>query len=339
MPPKVTKYVDETLQNVTYDSPEHVLLRTENFFSHTNAERAINAQARKAMSQPDSSIARQSTQVAHLIRGIWAKADLDPSIREQLNQEILDRNNVPENSLSKGVSIFEKDLNAMFVRAEEGPLTFKQSQFGIEVAYVLRALSKELKPHSNLLSMLYDYSSRVNVPPSRAGTHHFKDEHGVNLSKDLGSKVRDELGLPVMLGTSGSGSNAASAARFASDYHGVSLWADGLTEEQGRMALIDAVFHFMREQVVPVAMKPEYDAMRIRNGAKPKTVDPFMVFTHTYPEVSSAVEMTLNEENKKDELAMRRSSERARQRLNLLHDDMRRGADSAAQSSSLTSFE
>lgn len=268
------------------------------------------------MSQPDSPVARQSAHLAHLVRGIWAKAELDPAVREQLSKEILEQIHASEKMLTQGKRIFKKDLNAMFSRAEEGPLTFEQSQFGVEVSFVLRGL-KSLKHHSDLLSMLHKHAKSTRVSCDYAGTNHFKDEHGRNLSKDLGSRIRDELGLPVMLGTSGSGSDVASVAEFAGNYHGISLWADGLTEEQGRMALIDAAFHFMREQVSPIAGKPEYDAMRVRNGAEPKTVDPFMVFTHSYPEVSSAIEMTLNKENTKDELAMRRSSERARQRLNL----------------------
>ena len=319
--PVVTKFIEETLQNATYNSLEHLQLRAKNFLNHIKAERAINLEARNAMRQPDSPVARQSAHLTHLVRGIWSKAELDPEVREQLNKEILDRKNISADQIvKKSIRISKTDLNAMFARAEEGPLTLEQSQFGVEVSFVLSRIAKELKSHSNLLSMLDKYSSSVAFYADRAGTHHLKDAHGVNLSSDLGSKIRDELGLPVMLGTSGAGSDTAAAAKFVSNHQGMPLWADGLTEEQGRRALIDAVFHHLREQVAPIAIKPAYDVMRVRNGAEPKTVDPFMMFIHTYPEVSSVVEMTLNEENGKDEPAMRRSSERVQQRLNLFGD-------------------
>jgi hypothetical protein len=331
-PPFVTEFIEKTLQNATYDSPEHLQLRAENFFRYIEAERAINLEAGNAMRQPDSPVARQSAHLTHLVRGIWSKAELDPEIREQLHKEILDRKNISADQIvKKSIRIFKTGLNAMFARAEEGPLTLEQSQFGVEVSFVLGRIAKELKSHSNLLSMLDKYSSSVAFYADRAGTHHLKDAHGVNLSSDLGSKIRDELGLPVMLGTSGSGSDTAATAKFASNHQGVPLWADGLTEDQGKRALIDAVFHHLREQIAPIAVKPAYDAMRVRNGAETKTVDPFMMFIHSYPEVSSGVEMTLNEENGKDEPAMRRSSKRVQERLNLFRNAKIKMGESSAQ--------
>ena len=78
----------------------------------------------------------------------------------------------------------------------------------------------------------------------------------------------------------------------------------------------------MREQVTPIAMKGAYNKLRTRSGAEPKNVDPFMVFAHNYPEVSSAIEMNLNEKNSKDENAMRRASTKALERLLKVQDEL-----------------
>lgn len=144
----------------------------------------------------------------------------------------------------------------------------------------------------------------------------------MSLKQDLGSQIRDELGLPVMLGTSGSSSDIAMALKFASAEQEASMWPAGLTEEEGRQALIDATHHYMREQVTPIAMKGAYNKLRTRSGAEPKNVDPFMVFAHNYPEVSSAIEMNLNEKNSKDENAMRRASTKALERLLKVQDEL-----------------
>lgn len=93
------------------------------------------------------------------------------------------------------------------------------------------------------------------------------------------------------------------------------MWPAELTEEEGRQTLIDAVHHYMREQVTPISAKGAYNKLRTRSGAEPKDVEPVMVFTHNYPEVTSAIEMTINEENSKDENALRRTSMQALERL------------------------
>ena len=329
-PSEVAEFIEETLQNGRYESREHLQLREKNFHRHIDAERAINAKTRKEIIQPESSIAKQSAHMAHVIRGLWAKAEFTPKVREQLGKDIEQSDASKRELIDKSAHLFEgaKDVHRLFARAEEGPLTFEQSKYGVEAAYALRAViggkktgSSEVISHSELFSQFNDYAARNWVSPDRAGTHHLK-EGGVSLKQDLGSQIRDELGLPVMLGTSGSSSDIAMALKFASAKQGVSMWPSDLTEEEGRQALIDATHHYMREQVTPIAMKGAYNKLRTRLGAEPKTVDPFMVFSHSYPEISSAIEMTLNEENGKDEKAMRGASTKALERLLKIQDEL-----------------
>jgi len=331
--PVVAKFIEQTLQNVRYDSPDHLQLRAENFFKYLDAERAINAQAREAMARPESPIAKQNAHLSHLLRGLWAKAEFTPEVRGQLVKDINQSDVADRVLVNKLALIFEgaKDLHSMFACAEEGPLTFEQSKFGIEAAFLLmEVIGEELMPHSDLFSRFYDHVNKNRVAANRAGTLHFKDE-GVSLTQDLGSQVRDELGLPVMLGTSGSSSNITLAAKFASDQQEVSMWPSDLTEEQGKQALLDATFHYMREQVVPISAKGAYDELRTRLGAEPKTVDPFMMFSHSYPEISSAIEMTLNGESGKDADAMRRAAMQALERLLKIEEKLKEKTRQAAR--------
>jgi|GEM_PF-3355381 len=322
MPPVVAKFIEQTLQNGRYESPEHLQLRAENFFRHIDAERAINTKTREAMTRPESPIAKQSAHMAHLLRGLWSKAEFTPGVREQIAKDIKQNDASKRELVDKSAHLFEgaKDVHAMFARAEQGPLTLEQSKYGVEAAYALRAViggkkteSSKIISHSGLFSQFNEYAAKNWVSAARIG-HHLR-EGGVSLEKDEGSQLRDELGLPVMLGTSGSSSDIALAMKFASAEQGASMWPADLTEEEGRQALIDATHHYMREQVTPFSMKGAYDKLRTRLGAEPKAVDPFMVFSHNYPEVSSAIEMTLNGESGKDEGAMRRASMQARERL------------------------
>jgi hypothetical protein len=71
------------------------------------------------------------------------------------------------------------------------------------------------------------------------------------------------------------------------------------------------VFHLMRNQVTDNA-QGFYDKMRNElHGLPPKQVDPALIFSHSYPEVVTGVEMTLNNENPTDRQAMIRSTQLA----------------------------
>lgn len=343
-PPVVAKFIEQTLQNGAYDSPEHLRLRAENFFEHMDAERAINEKTREAMKQPESPIARQSAHMAHLLRGLWAKAEFTAEVREQLGKDFEQSDASKRELIDKSAHLFgpAKDVHAMFARAEQGPLTFEQSKYGVETAYALRAViggkktdNSKITSHSKLFSEFNDYATENWVSPDRAGTHHLK-EGGVSLKQDLGSQIRDKLGLPVMLGTSGSSSDITMAIKFASAKQKASMWPSDLTEEEGKQALIDATHHYMREQVTPISMKGAYNKLRIRLGAEPKDVEPFMVFSHNYAEVSSAIEMTLNREGEEkneamEREAMERVSIQARDRLRNVKDELDRKRDGGGQ--------
>lgn len=168
-PPVVAQFIEQTLQNGRYDSLEHLQLRAENFFRHLDAEHAINAKTREDMTRPESPVARQSAHMAHLLRGLWSKAEFTPAIREQLVQDFEQSDRLKRELIDKSAHLFEgaKDVHGMFARAEEGPLTFEQSKYGVEAAYALRAViggkktgSSKVVSHSGLFSQFNDYAAR-----------------------------------------------------------------------------------------------------------------------------------------------------------------------------------
>lgn len=314
--PLLRRFVEETLQNCNYDSHELLKVRAENFFKYIKSEEAINLAAKNDMNNVESPVARQSAHMAHLIRGVWTIAQLEPHIREQLRKEIIGQDSGVENKLLDGKEkIFEaaKELYAMIINKEEGPLTREQSQYGAELAASSVDLAEKLKPYSETFSNLDKYAATNKVRSNRLGSA--RAPHGMDLSKDLASKIRDEMGLPVMLGTSGTASEITSAVKFSASTQNVPMWASGLKKEQGKNALIDAVHYFMRDQVAPIAMQLLYNKIRVQYGAEPKTADLSKTFVHSYPEISTAIDMTVASKKQDDKAAIVKSSKRALQRL------------------------
>ena len=82
------------------------------------------------------------------------------------------------------------------------------------------------------------------------------------------------------------------------------MWPSGMDENNGRAAMMGLVFHLMRNQVTDNA-QGFYDKMRSDlHGLSAKRVEPALIFSHSFPEVVSGVEMTLNDEKPTDRQAM-----------------------------------
>ncbi|MBR7964595.1 hypothetical protein [Burkholderia latens] len=292
------RYVEETLQNINYESLEHLTNRATNYFYHLESEKAIISDAREAVRDSNSALFRQSAHVAHLVRGLWSLVKLDEATRIKLGNELLARKSGPEGCLPTSVFdlLFEgaKELHAMIARREQGPLTLEQSQYGVELASGLTSIARRFRPPADLFDRVEQDMVLHRVSSNRGGTNHFQSTHGTDLSMDEGSMLRDRLGVSVMLGNSGTSADIALVTKLAATEMNQSMWAEGLSDEQGRLALIDALMYFMREQVVPISSQSAYDSTRARLGADPKNVDSFNVFSHSYSEISTAVHLALD---------------------------------------------
>ncbi len=313
----VNAFVKDTLQNSNYENKGNLERRAKNFFKHIESEMAIGMGVEKDLQRDDSPASQLSSHMAHLVRGLWGHSKNDPAFREQLHKELLAPSNDPGNVLLAGegrggLYLGMKNLHAMLVRREQGPLTREAAQQGAEIAFGIKAIAEALKEHDPMLSGVEAYTLQHRVGSNRVvegvKTHHFTSLNGTDLRNDLGTKVRDELGVPVMLGTSGGASDVASTIRHAAQSQRQSMWPSGMDEKSGREAMMGLVFHLMRNQVTDNA-QGFYDKMRDElHGLPPKKVDPALIFSHSYPEVVTGVEMTLNNEKPTDRPAMIRST-------------------------------
>ncbi|MGY2270219.1 MULTISPECIES: hypothetical protein [Pseudomonas] len=317
----VNAFVKDTLQNSNYENKGSLERRAKNFFRHIESEMAIGLGVEKDLQRDDSPVSQLSSHMAHLVRGLWTHSKSDPSFRDALHKELLAPSNDPGNVLlagegKGGLYLGMKNLHAMLVRGEQGPLTRDAAQQGAEMAFGIKAIAEALKEHDPMLSGVEAYTFQHRVGSNRVvegvKTHHFTSLHGTDLRNDLGTKVRDELGVPVMLGTSGGASDVASTIRHAAQSQNQSMWPSGMDEKNGREAMMGLVFHLMRNQVTDNA-QGFYDKMRDElHGLPPKKVDPALIFSHSYPEVVTGVEMTLNNEKPTDRQAMIRSTQMAK---------------------------
>lgn len=313
----VNAFVKDTLQNSNYENVESLERRAKNFFRHIEAEMAIGMGVEKDLQRDDSPPSQLSSHMAHLVRGLWSHSISDPAFREALHKELLAPANDPGNVLlagegKGGLYLGMKNLHAMLVRGEQGPLTREHAQQGAEIAFGIKAIAEALKEHDPMLAGVEAYTVKHRVGSNRVvegvKTHHFTSPHGTDLRNDLGTQVRDTLGVPVMLGTSGGASDVASTIRHAAQTQRQSMWPDGMDEKTGREAMMGLVFHLMRDQVTDNA-QGFYDKMRSElHGMPAKQVEPALIFSHSFPEVVSGVEMTLNHEQPTDRQAMIRST-------------------------------
>ncbi|MFO2462650.1 hypothetical protein OOJ96_01930 [Pseudomonas sp. 15FMM2] len=313
----VQAFVKHTLQNSNYENKESLERRAKHFFKHIESEMAICLGVEKDLQRDDSKVSQLSSHMVHLVRGLWMNAQVDPAFREQLHKELLAPSNDPNRVLlagegKGGLYLGMKQLHAMLVKGEQGPLTREDAQQGAEMAFGIKAMAEAMKGQDAMLADLDTYTVTHRVGSNRVvdgvKTHHFTSPHGTDLRNDLGTRIRDQLGVPVMLGTSGGASDVASTLRHAAELQQQPMWPNGMEAKEGRAAMMGLVFHLMRQQVTDNAQS-FYDKMRGElHGLSAKKVEPVMIFSHSFPEVVTGVEMTLNDEKPTDRNAMIRST-------------------------------
>ncbi|SDU84810.1 hypothetical protein [Pseudomonas mucidolens] len=317
----VRAFVKDTLQNSNYENKENLERRAKNFFKHIESEMAICLGVEKDLQRDDSPVSQLSSHMAHLVRGLWMNAQSDPVFREQLHRELLAPSNDPDRVLlagegKGGLYLGMKHLHAMLVKGEQGPLTREDAQQGAEMAFGIKAMAEAMRSQDSMLAGLDAYTAKHRVGSNRVvdgvKTHHFTSPHGTDLRNDLGTQIRDQSGVPVMLGTSGGASDVASTLRHAAESQQQPMWPSGMSENQGREAMMGLVFHLMRHQVTDNA-QAFYDKMRRDlHGLPSKKVEPTLIFSHSFPEVVTGVEMTLNNEKPTERDAMIRSTQLAK---------------------------
>jgi hypothetical protein len=315
-PPHRREYMESTLFNLQHESEAQFDKRAAAFMKFIPAERSILQQTAAALDDNtfQSTEFKQSSWMVHVQRGDFVRMEIDAAARDRTaaayrdyDLSVIGNFNVTTGNLK---------MMEMIVRGEEGPLSAEQMKYGAEIAttgHDLARLGLEVQERVEL--------NQREVHPKREQdeegriSHPKHSKYGVDLSSDPGTIMRDSLDLPIMTGTSGSVSRMVLSHLHASRQQGVSSAAPGLTDDQSALAIKNLGFDFMRRGATARALMRLINANRQRSGSQPKTVSLDMVQTHTYPEVSAAVDLTLNESMGETAEEFRESSEEAARRL------------------------
>lgn len=313
-PPIIRRFLGQTLSNNRYESVDHLQRRAEAHFRYIDAETDILRETTADLENPDSNRFSQSSWMGHLERGAWyaLAADGQPD-RWVLGDEVAGYAEPSTESPfygERGIRLSDDARSAMsmMLRGELGPFTQAQAKAGFECAQTGQVLAGRLN-----VAERKRYRASHRVDAKRSGTHASKSATGADLSADLGTSMRDEAGLPVMGGTSGSSSDAALAAQYGARYADGRWSAPGLSEAEATQAIADLSHHYFRAHGSGPAnwMTISINALRAAAGFAPQQVDTPNVFTHSYPEIYSGVALTLAGAKADDVDAMRRSTTEA----------------------------
>lgn len=133
-------------------------------------------------------------------------------------------------------------------------------------------------------------------PKSLKVPHPTCTPEGTDLPKDKGTRVRDQSGVPVMLGTSGSSSDAVLATLYGAELAGVEWTAPGLDRHTAMTAMVDLGLQFFRTKGSgPIGrLASRMNEVRDEVGLPPKEdVQAHEVFSHSYAEIYAGVNLTL----------------------------------------------
>jgi hypothetical protein len=327
---RLKHFLGSTLSNNRYESIEQLQLRAENVLHHFEAEQKILEQTKAGLEDPHSAVYQQATWMAHLERLNWKEAaPLGPDDREHWARAIEPGQGYARDSPLRGLRMAEPIAQtlSMMMKGQEGPLTESQSLAGFELAQLGTVIASRLR-----IEERKNYRQQARVDADRQGTSMLTTRDGMDLSKDLGTQLRDEYCLPVMTGTSGSSSDAALSTKFASMKAGVPWAAPGLDEEQAQRAASDLGLQYFRDDRSAPAHVTAAVVNHLRAAAHlpPMHVVAQRVFTHSYPEIDAAVRLTLQGQSGWDEQAMRAATLASAQRLSDVATELALEAEQAA---------
>jgi hypothetical protein len=319
---KIKEFLGSTLSNNRYESMDQLQLRAENFLRHIEAEKKILAQTTEGLKDPQSPVYQQATWMAALERLNWKhEASLDPSDREQLAREIERGEGFEKDSPFRSIRVSASLAKAlsMMLEKQEGPLTEAQALAGFEMAQLGTVIASRVGIEERM-----KIRRQYRVDADRQGTSMTQSPDGVDLSADLGTQLRDQHGLPVMTGTSGSSSDAALSPKFASLKTGVPWTAPGLSEQQAQHAIADLGLQFFRGDDSTPSRSIAASVNRLRTAAHlpPMHVDSQHVFSHSYPEIDAALRLTLQGKSGWNKQAMQAATLASAQRLADVADEL-----------------
>lgn len=314
-PQATERYVEDTLFNIEHPSLAQMHERASAFEHYLPAEQAILKQTGAALEQKDpiQPAMQQSSWMAHVQRGAFANREADAAnlpLRDSIATQYRE-GNFARARVSDGA----REPVAMMVSGERGPFSAEQSKHGAEIALSGQLLGKHLNHPGRRELDEFRVDAVRETDENGKASHQTSSRHGMNLANDPGTQIRDRLQLPVMSGTSGTTSSMTLSHLHAARQAEVEFAAPGLSPAQAKTEMTDLAFHYLREGAVPQAVGAGVNKKRQELGANPKQVADELVQTHSYPEVSSAVDLGLQGKKKDDSAALLQSSEAAKTRL------------------------
>jgi 5'-nucleotidase len=311
--PEVQSYINGTAFNMQHDTFETIKHRAQAFLHYLPAELNILAHTRGRLNDVNivSPELAQSSWMVHLQRGYFNKLDISLENRERIAASYLKDetgatlNGVPLPSLPSPEA---QRVMAMMILGEQGPVTREQAQIGAEITGGGQSLVWEVLQLTENAAPIDAWVKAIR----KDNGHPNFSRHGVDISTDPGSRIMEALGLPVMTGTSGSASLSTLSHLTAAGVQGLDWAAPGLTPEQAEAVISRLVFEFLRG---PVAEVLRANISRQLGNPEKLGTDLNWVQTHSYPEVSASVEMSIAGKNKLDREALEESAGKAKELL------------------------
>lgn len=309
--PTQQTYITGTTMNIQHGKEVTLAQRADALKAWSATERQIALDARQNLTNPKSEIFQQSSHMVHEQRGDIKRAlDAPDSSMNATNNLAL----VTGQKRQDGKREYD-ELMDMMAQGKEGPLTKEQSALGVQAAAAGHQVMRDVRQKLPRVDANRKGDGKKATHPTTTAT-------GVDLSKDLGTLARDQTGLMVMTGTSGTSSDVVnshlSATRHnAGESDGQKRFAaEGLTDQQAKTAVKDMTMAWMRTGEFSDTMKGKIESTLTRDGKKliaDRTVDETTVQSHSYSEISTAVDLTLS--GKTDDASVRRSVADAKNRL------------------------
>lgn len=279
-----TEYLTTTRFNLQHTDERQFASRAHSFNIYQPAEKNLLDSVNRRMQNTQqnrenpSKEVMQSGWMLHAQRGMIGKS------------EQLQRAKIPDSSPEA------RQLVDMFQKGVQGPLTFQQSQLGAEVA-VTSVFMQDKETQRGIKQHRVSSQRDPDLVDPQKASHQTQSRFGMGLNSDLGTQVREAMGLPIMSGTSGTSSLMALSHRHAAKETGMheSDPTQGSNSETTR-SMANLSLQYMRQGVVPqsVDRKTTMNLTRQHSGTDliSRPTDSSRIQTHTYPEIYSAVDMT-----------------------------------------------
>ena len=292
MSPGVRSYLTETHMNLQHGTMETLNRRAEAHDYWKSAETSILQNTQRNLGRVDSDVFRMSSHMVHNERRLMfdRAGELRQAHTDTADATLTNEVTKMTTTRAQGTGSAYQSLVDMMVHGKQGPMTLTQSKLGIEATIVgHHVLGKTPKyGHDNPRME----AKRSIDPFTGKPSHAISSRYGIDLSQDPGTLLRDQLNLPIMMGTSGSASDVVRSYRYTQTALGDAPTLDPIEHHQ---ALKELTFNWMRLGApmsgVRGLISQHFTTQNFRKISSPP--EP-ATQTHSFPEIAAGVDLTLH---------------------------------------------